>query len=261
MVRVIVPIFALLFFLFLMAAILGLLGERISSLPIWKSQIWQTVRIPVMVVSVIAILTILVFFAVHMMNKEAKVEKEFAEFQGWTYTEGRNDPQGLIRALESRLEEVCPKKYFNVESSMLVESGRRSIVLFRCAFKDQEWRHKRRRGLACLIESDRFGPMDSLVDIIALGSLDLFGISDKVDMDDSEFARKFIVTSKNPALAKRVVSESLQAILLEGRMKIDDYYEIIIGPGGAVIITWVYKRPDEYLALVDLAREIESAFK
>jgi len=40
-----------------------------------------------------------------------------------------------------------------------------------------------------------------------------------------------------------------------------NYYEIVTGPGGAAIITWAYKRNDEYLALVDLARRIESAFE
>jgi len=38
-------------------------------------------------------------------------------------------------------------------------------------------------------------------------------------MGDSEFARTFIVTSKDPATAKKVVNESLQAVLLE-RMKV-----------------------------------------
>jgi hypothetical protein len=40
-----------------------------------------------------------------------------------------------------------------------------------------------------------------------------------------------------------------------------NYDEINIGPGGAVIITGAYKPFEEYLALVDLARRIESAFQ
>jgi hypothetical protein len=46
-----------------------------------------------------------------------------------------------------------------------------------------------------------------------------------------------------------------------GQEKIHDYYEINIGPGGAVILAGANKSFEEYLALVDLARRIESAFE
>ncbi len=261
MIRLFIILFCVLLFIFLVARVIGFIGERIGDLPIWKTQAWTTLRIPVIVISVILTITILVIIFSRIANKQSKAEKEFAQSQGWIYTESNNDPQGLTKALKDNLEKVCPNKYFDVGDNMTVESGRRNVFLFRCYFKDREWDHKRRHGFACLIESDRFGSMGSPVDIIGLGSFDPFGVSNQVDMGDSEFARNFIVTSKDSALARRVVSESLQAILLEGRMKIHDYYEIIIGPGGAVIITWAYKTSEEYLALVDLARRIESAFE
>jgi hypothetical protein len=80
-------------------------------------------------------------------------------------------------------------------------------------------------------------------------------------MGDSEFARNFIVTSKDSTMAKRVISEPLQAVLFESMRNSLNYDEINIGPGGAVIITGAYKPFEEYLALVDLARRIESAFQ
>ncbi len=218
-------------------------------------------RIPVIVVSVILAIAVLVIIFSRMADKQSKAEKEFARSQGWIYTESYNDPQGLTKAFKDSLEKVCPQKYFDVGNSMTVESGRRNVILFGCYFKDRDWGHKQRHGFACLIESDRFGSVGSPVDIIGLGSFDTTGVSNQVDMGNSEFARGFIVASKDTASAKRVVSESLQAILLEGRMKIQDYYEIVIGPGGAVMITWAYKTNEEYLALVDLARRIESTFE
>jgi hypothetical protein len=247
--------------MYLVAMVIGLIGGHILDLPIWKTQIWLTIRIPAIVISVILVIVILVIFFSRMANKQSKAEKEFAQSQGWIYTESFNDPQGRTKELKVSLEKVCPQKYFDVGYSMTIESGKRNIFLFGCYFKDRDWGHKQRHGFACLIESDRFGPVGSQVDIIGLGSVDTFVVPNQVDMGNSEFARNFIVSSKDPAMAKKVVSESLQAILLEGRMKIHDYYEIIIGPAGAVIITWAYKTSDEFLALVDLARRIESAFE
>ena len=261
MIRIVIILFCVLLFMYLIAMVIGYIGGRIDEFPIWKTQFWLTIRIPAIVISIILVIVILVVIFSRMANKQSKAEKEFALSQGWIYTETSNDPQGRTKELKVALEKVCPQKYFDVGYSMTIESGRRNIFLFGCYFKDRDWGHKRRHGFACLIESDRFGPLGSQVDIIGLGSVDPFGISNQVDMGDSEFARKFFVISKDPALAKRVINESLQAILLEGRMKIQDYYEIIIGPAGAVIITWAYKTSDEFLALVDLARKIESVFE
>ena len=261
MIRLFIILFCVLLFIFLVSRVIGFIGGRIGDLPIWQTQVWTTLRIPVIIVGVILIITVLVIIFSRMANKQSKAEKEFAQSQGWIYTESHNDPQGRTKALKNSLEKVFPQKYFDVSNIMTVESGRRNVFLFGCYFKDRDWGHKQRHGFACLIESDRFGSVVSPVDIIGLSSFDTFGVSNQVDLGDSEFARNFIVTSKDPDLAKRVVSEPLQAILLDGRMKIHDYYEIIIGPGGAVIITWAYKTSEEYLALVDLARRIESVFE
>ncbi len=261
MIRLFIILFCLLLLISLGVAVFGFLGDRIYDRPIWKTQTWLTLKIPVIVISIIVGIIVLVGIISRISNKQEKAEKEFAQSQGWTYTESNRDPQGRTKDLKTRLEKVCPEKYFDVGNNMTVESGKHSVFLFDCQFNVRDWSRKYRHGFACLIESDRFGSMDSQVDIIGVGSFDTIGVSNQVDMGDSEFARQFTVTSKDPALAKRVLSESLQAVLTEGRMKIHDYYEINIGPGGVVIITWAYKTFEEYLALVDLARRIESTFE
>ena len=53
----------------------------------------------------------------------------------------------------------------------------------------------------------------------------------------------------------------MQAALLESVRKSLNYDEINIGSGGAVIITRAHKPFLEWLALVDLARRIESTFE
>ena len=144
---------------------------------------------------------------------------------------------------------------------MTVESGKRNIFLFNCWYNVRDWDPKEHLGFACLIGSDRFGSVDSQVDVSGRGSLDSLLLSNQVDMGDSEFARNFIVTSKDSTTAKRVISESLQAVLLESMSGPLDYNEINVGPGGAVIITGDSRLFEKYLPLVDLARRIESAFE
>lgn len=261
MIKLLILLGCLFFCLFLVAAIVGLLGERISEHPIWKTQPWLTLKIPIIVITVIVGLTVLVVIISQVSKKQERAEKEFARSQGWIYTESYSDPRGLTKELKGKLEKVCPEKDFDLNNSMTVESGRRSVFLFGCYYRVRDWGPKKNRGFACLIESDRFMPSGPQVEISGRGSLDGLLLSNQVDMGDSEFARKFIVTSKDPGSAKKVVNESLQAILLESIQGVLDYSEINIGPGGAVILTPADKPFEEWPALVDFAIRIESAFE
>jgi len=254
-------IYILFLCLFLGLAVFIFFYDRISEHPIWKTQTWLNLKIPVIVITVIVGLTVLLVIISRISKKQERAEKEFARSQGWVYTESYNDPQGITKELKGKLEKVCPEKEFKLNNSMTVESGRHSVFLFDCWYRVRDWGPKENHGFACLIESDRFGLAGSQVDISERGSLDGLLLSNQVDMGDSEFARSFIVTSKDPVSAKKVVDESLQAILLESIREPFDYIEIDIGPGGTVIITSAYKPFEEWLALVDLAHRIESAFE
>ncbi len=107
----------------------------------------------------------------------------------------------------------------------------------------------------------RFESVGFQVEISGRDSLDALLLSNQVNAGDSEFSQKFMVTSKDSAAAVRVISRSLQAVLAESTKGPPHYREIDIGPGGAVILTGIYKRFEEYLAVVDFAWRIESAFE
>jgi hypothetical protein len=75
---------------------------------------------------------------------------------------------------------------------------------------------------------------------------------DKVEMGETPFARKFLVLSKDPGSAKRIVNESIQAIFLENIS--NPHYNptsVTIGPGGAVVLTGRTAEPER---LQDLFR-------
>ncbi len=260
MIKLFIILFCLLLFISLVATVIGFIGGRIDQFPIWKTQTWSTLKVPVIVITVIVGITVLVVIISRISKKQERAEKQFAQSQGWIYTESYNDPQGRTQELAGKLEKVCPEKKFKLNNSMTVESGKRHILLFSCWYNVRDWGPKDHLGFACLIESDRFGSVNSQVDVSGRGSLDSLLLSNQVPMGDSEFARNFIVTSKDSTTAKRVVSESLQAVLLESMREPLGYDEINIGPGGTVLLTGAYKTFEEYLALVDLARRIESAF-
>ncbi len=256
-----VRIYILLFCLFLGLAVSIFFYDRISELPVWKTQAWLTLKIPVIVITIILVLAVLLVIIARSSKKQERAEKEFAQSQGWIYTESYNDPQGLTQELKARLEKVCPEKEFKLNNSMTVESGKRNVFLFGCWYRVRDWGPKENHGFACLIESDRFEWVTSQVDISGRNSADGLLLSNQVDMGDSEFARNFIVKSKDPFFAKRVVNEFLQSVLLESTRRPLNTREINIGPGGVVILTGEYRPFGEWLALVDLARRIESAFE
>jgi hypothetical protein len=194
-------------------------------------------KIPTIVFAGIIGFIVLIVLISRTSKKQERKERDFAQSQGWIYTESYNDPQGRTDQLKSRLEKVCPEKEFNVRNNMIVESGRPNVFLFDCWYRVRDWGPKENLGFACLIESDRLASVDSQVDITERNSVDGLLLSHQVDMGDTEFTRNFIVTSKNSASAKRVGSEPLQAVLLESRGQLSGFYEINIGPGGAVILT------------------------
>jgi hypothetical protein len=86
--------------------------------------------------------------------------------------------------------------------------------------------------------------------------------SDKVAMGESPFAREFVVQSKDSSSAKRIVNESIQAILIEHMNKPvsnSNGVSVIIGAGGAVVLTGKTAEHELLQDILDLARKLESA--
>ncbi len=258
--KLLIFIFCFLLLVTLVVKFLVPISERFDQLPIWKTEPWQTLKVPVIVLLVIMGIGLLLFVAIRGEKKHEKAEKEFAQSQGWIYSE-YNDAQGHIKELTGKLMNVCPEKEFDLNNSITVESGKRSIFLFRCRYRVRDWGPKKREGFACLIESDRFAPVRIQIDISERNSIDRLLLSNQVNMGDSEFTRNFIVTSKDPVSAKEAVNGSLQAVLLDSKRDSPSCHEVSIGPGGAVILAGTMTPIEEWIGLVDFARRIESAFE
>jgi hypothetical protein len=260
MLKLLIILFCLFLLLILVTQVLVGMSDRFEKLSIWKTESWAKLKVPIIVVTVIIGIAILLIVAIRGEKKHEKQEKEFARVQGWIYSE-YNDPERRTEELSGKLAKICPEKEFSLMNCMTVESGRRSIYLFRCRYRVRDWGPNKHDGFACLIESDRFGRVRKQVDISGRNSADGLLLSNQVDMGDSEFARTFIVTSKDPVSAVRTVSQSLQTVLVDSKRDSVYYSEVSIGPGGAFILAGTMTPIEEGLALVDLARRIESAFE
>lgn len=205
---------------------------------------------------VVAVFVVAVVAAFRSGSKQAKLLQEFAQTRGWSYS--RTDMQGIT----ARVEVLFHEEKFNLENVMSVESGGRNLYLFECSYRTRESRRHVILGAGGLIESDYFRSAGSHVEIIERTWVDAKLLTGQVEMGNSEFARNFIVLSKDPAAARRVVGASLQQVLVEHlKAPLRNPVRIALGPGGAALLTGPHAEPERWLDLAELARRIESALK
>jgi hypothetical protein len=244
------------------AAIVFLYGH-LSGFAIFNSQTWQSVRIPAIVFAVIMGLALLVVTISLSNKKHERALKKFALAQGWGYAVRSNDPEGAILKISTILERVSPEIDFDVETVMTVRHGKGNLFLFSCSYVERRSRNKSRPGSACLIESARLRGMASQVDIVQRTAIDSTLMLQQVDMGDSEFARSYIVSSRDSGEAVKSINESMKAILVEysNSPGFNGNFEVALGPGGAVILRWAQVLPEKWLPLLDMARHLESAMK
>ena len=260
----------LMFLLFLLIAVLLLffgssiitfIYDHLGGLSIWKSQIWKTWKTPVIVIASIAGIALLTTAALHSSKKHEKAEKEFAIAQGWKYADKRNDPVGMIARVSAILDKVSHEKLYDVNTVMAVPHKQGNLYLFGCWYSERT-PGKYKLGSGCLIESDGLRGLTSQVVITPSTGIDRALTLRKVDMGDSEFAHSYVVSARDPAEAARAVNEGLKAVLAGYRNSpyFNSYnFEITLGPGGAVILRWAQIPIEEWLPMVDLARNLETA--
>jgi hypothetical protein len=97
------------------------------------------------------------------------------------------------------------------------------------------------------------------VEIISLDWTEVMQ-SNRVDMGESLFAQKFLVLSKDPVRAEKIVNHSIQAIML-GRLEkpLHNPVSLYIGSGGAAVLTGRTLEHERLQDLINLARRIEAA--
>jgi hypothetical protein len=245
------------------SAAIVFLYEHLSGFAIFNSQTWQSVRIPAIVSAVIMGLALLVVTISLSNKKHERALKEFALAQGWGYSVRSNDPEGVIPKISTILERVSPEIDFDVATVMTVRHEKGNLFLFSCSYVERRSRNKSRPGSACLIESARLRGMASQVDIVQRTAIDSALMLRQVDMGDFEFARSYIVSSRDSDEAVKSINESMKAILVEYSNSPDfnGNFQVALGPGGAVILRWAQVLPEEWLPLLDMARHLESAMK
>jgi hypothetical protein len=208
------------------------------------------------IVCVVGVFIAAVIFAIRSGRKHEKAIRELAKAQGWNFA--RNETQEHT----AQAEQLFPEEKFNLAYIMTVESGRRKLFLL-----DGTYRHRAARSggqlvSVCLVESGRFRFVSAPVEIIARTWTDEKLLGGQVDMGDSEFARNFIVLSKDQESARQTVNDGVQAVLVAHLHKpLYNPVRIALGTGGAALLTGYIAEPERWLDLVDLGRQIESSVR
>lgn len=248
-------IYLFLFGIFLCLAVFIYLYDRISVWQVWNSVIWLKLKVPLIIICVVGFLSGIIAFARYEGRLELQKVREYADAQGWRFTQ--DDPEGLT----AQIANIWRDLKYDLHYVRTVETGRRRLYLFDCSYKHKDYsgRSSPSRGTACLVQSERFLFIKAPVEIVTRDWTETM-ISDKLDMGDSSFAQKFLVLSKNPASARKAVNESLQAIMLEHLGKpLHNPVAVTIAPGGAIVLTDRTFEHDRLQDLIALARQIEAA--
>ena len=234
-----------------------------SGLHVWKSPIWRQWKVLIIILVVVGCLVLLLAYLRHDGQKEQQAVQKHAESQGWRFSRW-DETQGIKPRLETIFRDF---KFDNPYWIRIVETGQKNIVLFNCSYKHREASgrsHSSHKG-ACLIQSERFRPTGAPVTIGIQewrGNMLSLIRWDEVAMENPLFAEKFLVLSEDPAMAREIVNDSMQATLLEYLGK-PEYTpaSITIGPGGAVVMTEQNLKYERLPDLIDLARRIERTIR
>ena len=239
------------------AGALSFLSDQIGRFAIWNSPGWLRLKTPLIVLSVIAFLAAVIAFSRHQGQRELKVAQDYAQAQGWRFS--RDAAEGF----KDEVAKILSGYKFNLYYIRTVETGRRDLYLFDCCYNtpDASARKNWNYGTVCLVRSDRFNSVTAPVEIDTRDWTEVM-FSDKVDMGETPFAQQFLVQSKDPESAKKIINESIQAILLEHTSRPLSYrFSVIIGPGGAVVMTGRTAEPGVLQDILELSRRLESSIK
>jgi hypothetical protein len=245
------------FCLYLGSSIFVFLYDRISTFALWNSPVWLKLKIPVIILCVIAFLAAVIALSRHQGQRELKVAQEYAESQGWGFSRNAEE------SFKNEVANVLSEYKFHLYHIRTVATGQRNLYLFDCSYNSRDASPKSHdsRGTACLVLSDRFHSIAVPVEITKRDWSEVM-VSEKVDMGETPFAQQFLVESKDPDSAKRVVNESIRAILLEHMSRTLSYsFSITIGPGGLVVMTGRTAEPEVLQDILELGRRLESTMK
>ena len=136
-------------------------------------------------------------------HRHEKAIQELARAEGWSFSRISTQEH------TAKVEELFPEERFTLSFIMTVESDSRNVFLLDGSYRHRASRSGGQLASVCLIESSRFRSVGARVETIAWTWTDEKLLSGQVDMGDSEFARSFVVLSRDPVSTKRTLTGRL----------------------------------------------------
>lgn len=254
----IIVFFVLICLLYLGSGLFVFLCEHIRGFQIWNSPLWPKLKIPVIIIGVAAFIAAIAAFSRFHEKRELKLAMEYAESQGWKFS--KDDADGL----KSVAENLSDYYLTSLRYIRIVESGQRSVILFDCSYKRKDAAAGLRfsPATACMVRSNRFPTGIKPVEVFAGRNWTEVMISDKVDMETSPFAERFLVISKDPSIARALINTEIQNVMLQHlNQPLNHGVSVNIGPGGALMLGEPTFEHEELDDLIDLACRIEEAIR
>lgn len=225
-------------------------------------------KVPLIVAAVIAVIVAALLLSARSSRKEDREIRELARSQGWSCALLSDDPERRVAKAGAKLEELSPEIDYDVSAVMDGGGLGPGVLLIAGRYQNRGTTSRNMwRFSACLIASDRFPQSGAQVDILpgTPSVLDNpFSEVRAVDMGGSPFSREFTVYSRDRVAAMSAVGGSLQAVFLENKGSIlYDRREFVVSlvPGGAVLRMDGVASVEEWRAMTELARRIETAMR
>jgi hypothetical protein len=223
----------------------------------WSSDMWNTYKIPIILIGVLAGITLVLVLVRRAENAHAEKVESYAKRNGWTYS--RWDDKGVSRLLDT----VFPEQSFFVYNLREVHATAPRVLLFDSKHRDPANAKNKVTSTGCLVELSRNESGPPMTAIVPMSVFDSILGSDVVDLKDEAFAKEFTVTSSDPLRAGWAVSPQVRSLLLEDvKRDSSEPISLIINSGHVLLLSGTIHLVEDMVrlnTLVELTKAIASA--
>jgi hypothetical protein len=196
-----------------------------------NADMWDAIKIPVIVVAVIAVIVLIILLLRRSENAHAQKAEELARTKGWKFF--RNDEHGLA----ARIEAILPGERLFAYNVREVKSDSPRVMLFDCEHREYERQRNSRSSTGCLIDRSAPDSGRAVVSIIPRNELDAHLLSNVVDLGDEAFGEEFNVICADTATARMIVNPGVRhSLLTEWKRDPQDYLRLVVGPGEVLLL-------------------------
>jgi hypothetical protein len=247
----------LLLFISLACAMIVAQDEPTSEPTFWNSDMWNTYKIPIIIVAIVALIASVLVLLRRADNAHAEKVEAHAKTNGWKYS--RQDDRDLDKLLDT----VFPEQGFFVHNLREVQPKAPQVILFDSRLRDPVNAKKDISSTGCLVELARNETGRPMTEIVSIGVYGRIFSSNVVELRDEAFEKEFTVGCRDSITANRLVTPEVRRLLLEDvRRNSSETIRVVISSGHVLLLsgtTYLVEDGGRLNALVEMTKAIASA--